>query len=84
MTEEGPLGRTEEWVGFHVGRAGAGTDAADFVFYEEFADERLAEAGGIRSAIDLAGQNVGTYCDICGAPECSGNGTSSRRMLANV
>lgn len=54
MTEEGPLGRAEEWVGFHVGRAGAGTDAANFVFDEEFADERLAEAGGIRSAIDLA------------------------------
>ena len=29
-------------------------------------------------------EDLGTYCEICGAPECSGNGTSSRRMLANV
>ena len=44
MAEESPLSRAEEWVGFHVGRAGAGTDAAEFVFDEEFADEGLAEA----------------------------------------
>ena len=41
-------------MGFHVGCASAGTDAAGLIFYEEFADERLAEAGDIGSALDLA------------------------------
>lgn len=76
-------------MSFHVGRAGAGSDAADFIFYEELADEGLAEARRMGSTIIdlefLQKRRIrGTYCDICGAPECSGNGTSSRRMLANV
>lgn len=41
-------------MSFHVGCASAGTDAAEFIFYEEFADERLAEAGHKKSALDLA------------------------------
>lgn len=35
-------------MGFHIGRAGAGTDAAEFIFYKEFPNERLAEARGMR------------------------------------
>ena len=53
MAKEGPLSRAEEWVSFHIGRAGAGTDAADFIFYEKLADERLAEARRMGSTIDL-------------------------------
>lgn len=45
MAEEGPLGGAEERVGLHVRGAGAGADAAEFVFDEEFADEGFAEAG---------------------------------------
>lgn len=41
-------------MGFHVGRAGTGANAADFIFYEQFADERLAEARGMWLALDLA------------------------------
>ena len=44
MAEEGPLSRAEERVGFHVGGASAGTDAAKFVFDEEFANEGFAKA----------------------------------------
>ena len=29
-------------------------------------------------------ERMGAYCDICGAPECSGNGTSSLRIFAKV
>ena len=46
MAEEGPLGRAEKGVGFHVRGAGAGADAPGFVFDEEFADEGFAEAVG--------------------------------------
>ena len=46
MAQEGPLRGAEEGVGFHIGGAGAGADAAEFVFDEEFADEGFAEARG--------------------------------------
>ena len=52
MTEKRPLSRAEEWVGFHIGRASTGADAAEFIFDEEFADKRLAEAKAIGSALD--------------------------------
>lgn len=88
MTEKSPLGRAEERVGFHIGRAGTGADAAEFILDQEFADKRFAEAKALVSVFDFAHPNKpkknGAYCDICGAPECSGKGTSSRRMLANV
>ena len=88
MTEESPLGRAEERVGFHIGRTGTGADAAKFILNQEFADKRLAEAKALVSVFDFTHANETTkkraYCDICGAPECSGKGTSSRRMLANV
>lgn len=45
MAEESPLGIAEEGVGFDVGGTGAGADAPEFVFDEEFADEGFAEAG---------------------------------------
>lgn len=64
MTEEGPLSGAEERVGFHIGCAGAGADAAELVFYEEFADERLAEAEGMGSAFDLTHMPKGRYGDI--------------------
>lgn len=41
-------------MSFHIGCASAGTDAAELIFDEEFADERLAEAGNMESALDLA------------------------------
>ena len=44
MAEEGPLGGAEKGVGFYVRSAGARADTALFVFDEEFADERFAEA----------------------------------------
>lgn len=44
MAEESPLSCAEERVGFHVGGASAGTDAAEFVFDEEFADKGFAKA----------------------------------------
>ena len=53
MPEEGPLGRAKERVGFHVGRASAGTDAAQFIFDEEFADKRLTKAENAKSAFDI-------------------------------
>ncbi len=45
MAQERPLGVAEERVGFDVRGAGAGADAAEFVFDEQFADEGFAEAG---------------------------------------
>ena len=36
----------EEGVGFYIRGAGAGADAAEFVFDEEFADQGFAEARG--------------------------------------
>ena len=47
MAEESPLGGAEERMGFHIGRAGTGTDSAELIFYQEFTDERLAEARNI-------------------------------------
>ena len=41
-------------MSFHVGCASAGTDAAELIFYEEFADERLAKARDVGSALDHA------------------------------
>ena len=48
------MSRAKERVGFHVRRAGAGSDSAEFIFYKEFSDERLAEARAVGSAINLA------------------------------
>lgn len=45
VAQERPLRVAEERVGFDVRGAGAGADAAEFVFDEEFADEGFAEAG---------------------------------------
>lgn len=44
MSQQGPLCSAEERMGFHIRRAGAGTNAAKFVFDEKFADEGLAQA----------------------------------------
>ena len=44
MPQEGPLCCAEEGVGLDVRGASAGTDAAEFVFYEKFANEGFAEA----------------------------------------
>ena len=44
MAEESPLSCAEERVGFHVGGASTGADAAEFVFDEEFADKGFAKA----------------------------------------
>jgi len=38
VAQEGPLGCAEEGVGLNVRGTGTGADAAEFVFYEEFAD----------------------------------------------
>ena len=43
MPQQGPLRRAKERMGFDIRRAGAGTNAAKFVFDEKLADERLAE-----------------------------------------
>ena len=48
MAEESPLGGAEERMGFHIGRACSGTDTAELIFNQEFADEGLAEAKNIR------------------------------------
>ena len=40
-------------MAFHVGRASTGADATEFIFNEEFADKRLAEAKVIGSALGL-------------------------------
>lgn len=44
MPQQGPLCSAEERMGFNVRRAGAGTNAAKFVFDEKLADEGLAKA----------------------------------------
>lgn len=44
---------------------------------EGFGNGLWVPVGGLR-------EERRAYCDICGAPECSGKGTSSRRMLAKV
>ena len=44
MAEESPLSCAEERVGFHIGGPSAGTNAAEFVFDEKFADKGFAEA----------------------------------------
>ena len=38
MAEQGPLSGAKESVSFYVGCAGPGAYAAEFVFYEKFAD----------------------------------------------
>ena len=79
------MGGAEEGVGFHVGGAGAGADAAEFVFDEKFADEGFAKARGVVSQfVNAMQRRSSTYFDICGEPECSGKGTSSRNMFAKV
>ena len=56
MAEEGPGGGAEEGVGFDVGGAGAGAEAAEFVFDEEFADEGFAEA--VRRKVSTRGNGT--------------------------
>jgi len=56
VAEEGPGGGAEEGVGFDVGGAGAGAEAAEFVFDEEFADEGFAEA--VRRKVSTRGNGT--------------------------
>jgi len=45
VAEQRPLRRAEKGVGFYVGGAGTGADAAELVFDKEFSDEGFAKAG---------------------------------------
>lgn len=98
MAQQGPGDGFEEGVGLDVGGAGAGAEAFEFVFDEEFADYGLAEAGtstklgmgfggGERLGRGMggkAGERVrGTHFETTAACP-SGNGTSSRKIFANV
>lgn len=55
VAEESPLGVAEKRMGFDVGGAGTGADAAELVFDEEFADERFTETA---TASLVAGRNA--------------------------
>lgn len=93
MPKERPLGAAEKGMGLYIGSAGAGTDAAELVFDKEFSDEGFTETKKRqcfqrgsdmgKTAMNRTGK-LETYFEICGAPACSGNGTSSLKILANV
>lgn len=85
MAEESPLGGAEEGMSLHVRCTRTGSYSAELILDEEFANQRFTETGG-GEELSLCGCRVEgkTYFDTCGAPECSGNGTSSRRIFANV
>lgn len=89
VAEQGPGGTTEEGMCFYVRGAGAGAEAAEFVFDEEFADKRFAETVGKSGSLVIVffgvkGGKGQTHLLVLGAPEPSGKGTSSLRIFANV
>jgi hypothetical protein len=84
VAQESPLGCAEEGVRFHVGRTSAAAEAAEFVLDEEFTNEGFAETAGGPVSVFRNLRLVQTYVETCGAPEPSGNGTSSLKMFAKV
>ena len=44
MPKQCPLRGPEEWMSLDIGSTSSGTEAAHFVFDEEFADEGFAES----------------------------------------
>jgi hypothetical protein len=78
------LGGTEEGVGFNIRSSSSSAKSAVFILDEKFPNQGLAQTVNVlASQIQVTGF-FSTYLEICGVPECSGNGTSSLRILANV
>jgi hypothetical protein len=83
VSDESPLCGAEERVAFHIGGACSCSKSAVFVFNQKFPDERFAQTVSCKQD-DIEKDAGCTDLDIWGDPECSGNGTSSLRMFANV
>lgn len=77
-----PLRCTEERMCFHIGGSCSGTEAAKLILSQKFANKGFAEALTMLARTRCDGGNA--YFDTDGYPEPSGNGTSSRRILAKV
>lgn len=88
MTKKCPLGISKERVRFDIRGTSSGADPLELIFDQKLAYECFAETendvsyGSPRNTLWWFGKN--TYFDTCGAPECSGNGTSSLKMFAKV
>ncbi len=83
MPEKRPRCGFEERMCFDVGCTGTRAKTAQFVLDEEFADQRFAKTGA-KLVHCLSYLDRSTYVDTVGLPACSGKGTSSLRMFANV
>lgn len=90
VANKSPLRLPEEGMRLNVGGASSRSKTLRLILDQELADQRFA--GAVTrlailaihpAAYDLKGC-VGTYFEICCAPACSGNCTSSRRILPKV
>jgi hypothetical protein len=82
VTQKRPLCLLEKRISFYVGSSSARTESTGFIFDEQFADNALAITALCQ--FDFIVQNIEAYFVTIGAPDPSGNGTSSLKMLANV
>lgn len=84
MSNESPLSGAEEGMSLNIRSSSSSAKSAIFIL-----DKKLSNQGFAQTVVMLAsGTEITpvsqTYLDICGVPECSGNGTSSLNILANV
>lgn len=85
MAQESPLGGAEEGMGLYVRCPGTRSYSAELILDEEFANKGFTETrGGKCFSLCECRSGGWAYFEICGAPECSGKGTSSRSIFANV
>lgn len=90
VPNKGPLSGAEKGMSLYIGCACASAETTILIFDQKLPNKRLAETGGKtivsfnRSVKGSAKRQAGTYLEICGALVWSGNGISSRKILANV
>lgn len=83
MSNESPLGGTEEGVGLDIRSSSSRAKSAVLVLDKKFPNQGFAQTVNVLAS-QIQNPDFSTYLEICGVPECSGNGTSSLKILANV
>ena len=85
MAEKSPLGGAKEGMCLYVRCTGTRSYSAELILDEKLANKGFTETRGGEYFSSCASHFEGwAYFEICGAPECSGKGTSSRSIFAKV
>jgi len=84
MPNECPLGGAEEGMSLDIRCSCSSAKSAVFILDKKLSDERFAQTIVMLARGTKTTSMSQTYLEICGVPECSGNGTSSLKILANV